>query len=165
MKKITLIVLFLLVGTGIFFFPVQSGFLVTIGDRETVLYVSSTTKEVTVGWRHSVELTPWEETFRVEENGELSLESTTYMSYGAGTPDTEGIVELLPNGFMRVTGIERIIPRYSLMYIPISHYYVKINEEKYMLSDFVPAYENVEIHYKTLRLYDWIQLKIRERGR
>ena len=47
------------------------------------------------------------------------------MSYGAGTPDTEGIVELLPNGFMRVTGIERIIPNYSLMYIPISHYYLK----------------------------------------
>ena len=160
MKKMTLIVLFLLVGAGIFFIPVQSGFLVTINENETVLYIPGKTKEMTVGWRHSVELTPWEETYRVIEKGNMSLKSTVYMSYGAGTPDTEGIVELLPNGSMRVTGIERIIPNYSLMYIPISHYYLKVNNEKYMLSDFVPDYENVKIYYKNLRLYHWVYLKL-----
>ena len=34
--------------------------------------------------------------------------------------------------------------------------------EKYMLSDFVPDYENVEIHYKTLRLYKWVYLRLKE---
>ena len=85
------------------------------------------------------------------------------MAYGAGTPDTEGKVELLPSGLIRVTGIERIVPSYSLMYIPISNYYVKINEEQYILGDFFPAYENVEISYNSLHLYDWIRLKLRER--
>ncbi|MCZ2257388.1 DUF1850 domain-containing protein [Sporosarcina sp. G11-34] len=164
MKKFIIIMLFLLVGTGTFIIPVQSGFLLTINEKETVLFVPNKTKEMTVGWRHSVELTPWEETYQVIEKGNLSLESTIYMSYGAGTPDTEGVVELLPNGFMRVTGIERIIPSYSLMYIPISQYYVKINNKKYILSDFVPEYENVKIHYKVLRLHDWIYLKFKGRG-
>lgn len=165
MKKSILIILFILVGTGTLFVPIQSGFLLIMGDGEETLYVSSKTKEVTIGWSHSVELTPWEETYLVVEKGNLSLDSTVFMSYGAGTPDTEGIVELLPNGFMHVTGIERIIPNYSLMYVPISDYYIKINEEKIMLGDFVPAYENVEIYYKKLRLFEWIRLKIRERGR
>lgn len=165
MKKLKIIALFLLVGTGIFFIPVQSGFSLTINDNETVLFVPGKAKVMTVGWRHSVELTPWEETYRAIEGGNLSLESTIYMSYGAGTPDTEGKVELLPSGLMHVTGIERIVPNYSLLYIPISHYYVKINEERYMLEDYVPAYESVKISYKTLQLYDWIRLKLRERGR
>jgi len=165
MKKSILIIFFsFLAGTVILLVPVQSGFLLIMGEEET-LYVSSTTEEITIGWSHSVELTSWEETYLVVEKGNLSLDSTVFKSYGAGTPDTEGIIELLPNGFIRVTGIERVIPNYSLMYVPISDYYVKINEEKIMLGDFVPAYENVEIHYKKLLLYEWIRLKIWERGR
>ena len=116
---------------------------------------------MTVGWQHSVELTPWEETYRVMKKETCPLNLPIYMSYGAGTPDMEGIVELLPNGSMRVTEIERIIPIIRLCIFQISQYYLKHNEEKYMLSDFVPDYENVKIHYKALRLYEWIYLKLK----
>src|SRR5699024_937840 len=86
------------------------------------------------GWRHSVELTPWKETYRITQDGDFSFESTTYQSYGAGTPDTDGNVEFLSDGFIRVTGIERTISHYSLFYVPISKYYVADGPKKYSIT-------------------------------
>ena len=90
--------------------PVQSGFLLEDGNGKTLRFYPNNTKEIIVGWRHSVELTPWEEAYRVIENEKLSLKSTTYKAYGAGTPDIEGKVELLENGSIHVTEIKRIMP-------------------------------------------------------
>jgi hypothetical protein len=140
--------------------PVQSGFLLTDGTGESLRFYPNETKEIIVGWRHSVELTPWEEVYHVVENKKLSLKSTTYKAYGAGTPDIEGKVELLENGYIYVTEIKRVMPFYSLFYIPESNYYIKINEKKYLLSDFAPDYKNVQIHYKSIQGYEWIYLKL-----
>ena len=36
-------------------------------------FFSDKTKKMIVGWRHSVELTPWEETYQVIDNGNFLL--------------------------------------------------------------------------------------------
>ena len=165
MKKIILIVLLLLIGTGILLIPVQSGFLLTEEEGIPLYFLPNDKKQMSIGWRHSVELTPWEETYRVLDTGEFVLESTTFKSYGAGTPDMDGAVEILPNGYIRLSEIERTIPYYSLFYIPISQYYIEANGKKYPLSDFVPDYQIVEIHYESLLLYKWIYFTFIEVGR
>ena len=157
-KNNTLHVCFALVVTGILFIPVQSGFLLTDGNGKPFYFIRDDTKQIIVGWRHSVELTPWKETYLVMDNGKFSLESTTYKSYGAGTPQSEGTTELLSDGTIQVTGVERILPYYSLFYIPISQYYVEVNGENYQLSDFVPDYQIVQIHYGSLLMYELINL-------
>lgn len=129
-------------------------------EGETLRFIQSKDDCFIVGWRHSVEKTPWKETYRVRDGDVLELESTDYQSYGAGTPDAEGQVELLPDGYIRVTEIERTIPYYSLFYIPISRYYIKIDGKRYGLEEFVPAYEKVQIHYRSLRAYERIFSKI-----
>src|SRR5699024_11151534 len=84
------------------------------------------------------------ETYYVDKRGNLSLQSTIYQAYGAGTPDVEGIVDVLYNGFVRVTGIERVIPYYSLYYVPHSHYYIELNNNTYSLSEYVSDDTTVE---------------------
>ncbi|MEK3905828.1 DUF1850 domain-containing protein [Oceanobacillus sp. FSL W7-1309] len=159
-KKITLILAILLVGFGISVIPVQSGILLTDGEENPLLFLPWDSDKLTIGWRHSVELTPWKETYRIIENGNLSLESTLYKSYGAGTPDTDGKVEFLPNGFIQVTGIDRVIPHYSLFYVAISNYYLANNEQRYPLSDYVPEDINIQIHYEQIQVYKWLLLRI-----
>ena len=105
MKKLFFSIILVLIATGILLIPVQSGFLLTDVDGKAFYFFSDNSKKINVGWRHSVELTPWEETYQVLDNGLFSLESTSYKSYGAGTPDTEGTAEMLSNGFLRVTGM------------------------------------------------------------
>lgn len=145
------------------FIPVQSGFLITERDGNLIYFISSKTDDITIGWLHSVELAPWEENFRVMKNGGLTLESTIYQAYGAGTPDTEGIVEILPSGYLQVTGIEREIPYYSLFYVPNSNYYIRHNEKEHLLKDFVSNYENVHIRYGNIKIYEWIFLEFHKR--
>lgn len=160
MKKMTLIFILLLIGTGIMMVPVQSGILLKNNEDNDLHFISWESDELTIGWRHSVELTPWEETYKINDDGTLSFLSTTYQSYGAGTPDTEGEVEFLPDGFIQITGIERTMPFYSLYYVPVSEYYLANESQKYPLSQLVPADTHVHIQYKRFNMYEWLWFKM-----
>lgn len=162
LRKVILFCTLLFLGTGIIMIPVQSGILLTNEKKDHVNFIPFDREVITIGWRHSVELTPWKETFEINSDGNFSFLSTIYQSYGAGTPDTEGTVELLSDGFIQITDIERTIPYYSLYYIPISEYYLEIDSKKYYLSQLVPDYTNVQIHYKKLKLYEWLWRSIME---
>src|SRR5699024_4020562 len=160
LKKAISVCIVVLIAAGILVIPVQSGLLVTDYEGQPYHFIPWDTDQVTIGWRHSVELTPWKETYHITDTNELSFESTMYKSYGAGTPDTDGDVEFLPNEFIQVTGIERNISCFSLYYVPISQYYLEMESEKYPLSEFVPDYTSVQIQFKTLRVYEWLRLKV-----
>ncbi len=44
-------------------------------------------KEFTMRWIHSVELEPWEETFRIDDDLEIILDRTRFKAFGAGVPN------------------------------------------------------------------------------
>lgn len=157
MKKYLLLAVFVLFLTALSIAPIGSGFHVTDGDGKLLRFIRGE-DELTVGWRHSVEKTPWRETYRVREDGQLSLAFTEYKAYGAGTPEGEGKTELLSDGVIRVTGIERTVPKYSLFYIPISQYSLEVDGDSYPLDEFVPAYEEVHISFKKVWLYEWLMM-------
>ncbi|UJL45551.1 DUF1850 domain-containing protein [Virgibacillus sp. NKC19-16] len=161
LKKAILIFTILLIGIGVMVMPIQSGILLTDREGEPFYFLPWDSDEITIGWRHSVELTPWKETYRITDEGSLSFKSTLYQSYGAGTPDVEGEVDFLENGFIQVTDIERKIAYYSLYYVSISQYYLEENEKKYPLSQYVPENTNVQIHYEQLQTYEWLGLKLK----
>lgn len=139
--------------------PITSGVLLTDDNDRPLQFIAWEGKNITLQWRHSVELTPWQETYHINENGSLSFQSTTYKSYGAGTPDTDGHVEFLNNGFVRVTGINRKMDYLSIFYVPISNYCLLDGSTKYPLIDFVPDDTKIRIYYKQLKLYQWLQMK------
>ena len=161
MKHFARMIIGILVLTAIAFLPVTRGFLIEQEDQERLKWIPTSSDTLIVGWRHSVERTPWYETYRVEKDHSLRLESSTYQSYGAGTPDREGKAELLEDGYVRVTEIERHIPYYTLLYAPISEYYVAVDDKKYFLKNIVDDYESVIIRHKTVRLYEWVILQVR----
>lgn len=162
MKKIIIYGLFLLIGSGMLFVPIQSGFYLTDREGQTLYFLPDQVKRITIGWRHSVELTPWEENYNVIAKNMLALESSVYKAYGAGTPDVEGEAEILSNGYIKVTGIERLISEYSLFYVPTSGYYLKHNKKTYELKGLVEDFTNVQINYGSLRIYQWLYLKFNQ---
>lgn len=109
--------------------------------------------ELKIGWKHSVELTPWEEVYHITAKNKLAFVETKFQSYGAGTPDTDGEVEFLEDGFIRVTGIQREIPTFSLYYVPFSEYYIKNDQTTHYLEDYVNDYSSVEIKPQKVSLF------------
>src|SRR5699024_5449375 len=160
MKKIILFLILLLAGTGLTKIPVQAGILLSNEKGDIFHFIPWESEEITIGSRHSVELTRLQVTYRITHDGDFSLESISDQSYGAGTPDTDGNVEFFSDGFIKVTWIEPSISHHSLFYVPFSKYYVADGPKKYTLSRYVPYNTNVQIHYKQLKVYEWIWTRI-----
>ena len=156
-KRVALVVILILI--VLYIIPIQSGIELADGDGKHIHFFPWDADRVKIGWRHSVELTPWEETYDVTEDRWLSLSSTLYQAYGAGTPDTEGDVEFLSDGYIRVTGIDRVMPALSLFYVPISKYYLKDKNTKYRLEEYVPPYTDISISYRSINVYEWVYFK------
>ncbi|MFS0674004.1 DUF1850 domain-containing protein [Ornithinibacillus sp. 179-J 7C1 HS] len=159
-RKVIYLVIILLIVTGIFMVPVQSGVLLTDLEGKPYHFFQWEGNTITIGWRHSVELTPWQETYTINRDHSLSFFETLYQSYGAGTPDTEGEVEFLSNGYVRVTDIKRNILFYSLYYVPISNYFIADGTTSYPLKNYVPDYNHVQISYKSFTIFQWLRMKI-----
>lgn len=68
-------------------------------------------KEFSLSYKHSVELTPVVETFRILDDGQLLLISTAYQSYGVGLPSLPEEGKLtVADGWLVLTGLKRLFP-------------------------------------------------------
>jgi len=73
------------------------------------LFKVKTDDEFTVKWIHSVELTPWEEIFRIDENNHIILDRTRFQQFGAGVPDSAGSKTEYKDGYIIFSGINKKI--------------------------------------------------------
>ncbi|SDI47596.1 DUF1850 domain-containing protein [Natribacillus halophilus] len=104
--------------------------------------------EVEIGWIHSVEHTPWIETFRINEEDHLILTETRFKSYGAGTPeDTDGTLRV-EDGFMIITDLHETFEAYHWFHSYNVDYTISINDrttiETTALPDQTPMEMKVE---------------------
>jgi hypothetical protein len=159
-------IVFVFLAMALFMLPVYSGFSVTTSrENERLAFFSTNEPIVTVGWRHSVELEPWMETYQVTEEGTLIFLETRFKAYGAGVPSIDGKVVANENGFIVIQGIEREIDHYSLFYTPESNYYLLIDGQAYPLSDFIPADTGIYISYNKLTFSQWLYYELEKGGR
>jgi len=56
--------------------------------------------EFIVKWIHSVELTPWEEIFRIDSENNIILDRTRFQQFGAGVPDFAGKTVEIKDGYI-----------------------------------------------------------------
>ncbi|QNB45337.1 DUF1850 domain-containing protein [Thermanaerosceptrum fracticalcis] len=128
-------------------------FLALVKDKE----------EFSLAWRHSVELQPWEETFRVNlKNQEFVLVETRFRAYGAGVPNVSPGRYALENGFIVYKNLNQ--PYTSLPFY-LSHYalyHLKIGNQDYNLSLLVPDNTKVSLSLQKLSrgAYFWSALKL-----
>ncbi len=68
-------------------------------------------EEFVVLWIHSVELTPWEEIFRISDKHEIVLDRTRFKQFGAGVPDSAGNKMEVVDGYIVFSGINQVMPQ------------------------------------------------------
>lgn len=90
-------------------------------------------KTFTLGYIHSVELTPAEELFRVGQDNTLMLYETIYESYGVGLPflKEEGELDIKDGKF--ILKIQRSMDSIKLRVSPIPKHWLSIGDERYEL--------------------------------
>ncbi|WP_300300948.1 DUF1850 domain-containing protein [Anaerosolibacter sp.] len=101
----------------------------------------------TLGYIHSVLLTPAEEFFQVKQDNTLMLYKTVYESFGVGLPysQEEWQFDMENNKF--VLKIERPFPSIKLRVSPIPEHWISIGEDRYEMLDLVAEPDDlVEIY-------------------
>lgn len=104
-------------------------------------------KTFTLGYIHSVELTPAEELFRVGQDNTLMLYETIYESYGVGLPflKEEGELDIKDGKFILKT--QRPMDSIKLRVSPIPKHWLSIGDERFELIQLIEKPEDlVEIY-------------------
>ncbi|GAB2785511.1 hypothetical protein GCM10027040_09460 [Halomonas shantousis] len=76
----------------------------------------------TLRWMHSVEKEDWEEWFEVTDAGAIELTGTRFKTFGAGVPTHAGKETHLDNGWVVMTGIDRIVDPLAVQAAAKEHY-------------------------------------------
>ena len=104
MKKYLLAILILLL-LAITLIPIDCLLLEHYQTNEILfVFKVSPGDEFIMKWIHSVELTPWEEIFRIDENNEMILDRTRFQQFGAGVPDYAGTKTEIIDGYIIFSG-------------------------------------------------------------
>ncbi len=69
---------------------------------------------ISIEWTHSVELTRWRETYKVNKKGKFELIESRFKSFGAGVPANEGKEFFSENGWNVMRDFNRVF-----LFIPI----------------------------------------------
>ncbi|MEA3424091.1 MAG: DUF1850 domain-containing protein [Bacillota bacterium] len=78
-------------------------------DKPLMVFQIEPEDEFIVKWIHSVELTPWEEIFRINDSYEIVLDRTRFKQFGAGVPDQAGNKTEIKDGYVIFSGINQKI--------------------------------------------------------
>lgn len=109
----------------------------------------------TVGWVHSVELTPWRETYRLSGLSQMELSETSFRSFGAGVPadfpDRKAVRVTVQNGWITVSGLEE--RRDTVLYlITRDDYTLTVGNARWKLSEVLPLGTSLEL---SVSWYPW----------
>ncbi|MDO5494516.1 MAG: DUF1850 domain-containing protein [bacterium] len=112
---------------------------------ETVYYSTPATdgQRITLSWIHSIELTPWTETYEVRD-GELVLREITLESYGAGTPSNEGVTRI-EDGVIHVTELDRAVGAIRWVHSHDVDYEIEVDGEVVVETQMIPHRSYAEI--------------------
>lgn len=98
-------------------FGQNDSLMVVISEQKTgqVLYEHPVkeNERIEFHWLHSVENSPWQEIFKVENDGKLKLKEVRFRTFGAGMPYFEEGEQKTENGFMIMTGMDKTIDSYD----------------------------------------------------
>lgn len=90
--------------------PVPCVVLENLNNGKVVFVAAMNSEdEITMGWTHSVELLPWEEIFRVENN-KLIMDRTRFKTFGAGVPSVTLGKSKMEDGWVVFYDLEQEMP-------------------------------------------------------
>jgi len=91
--------------------------------------------EFTIRWMHSVELTPWEEIFKISNDYDIILDRTRFKQFGAGVPDSAGNKTEIVDGYIVFSGINQIMKELPYGVSHFSKHIIIFKDKTYQLYD------------------------------
>lgn len=116
--------------------------------------------EFTMRWMHSVELEPWEETFRISENGGIILDRTRFKAFGAGVPEKAGTKTEIKDGYVIFSGINKKIPEITYGISNYAKHTFYFKNKEYNLYKMVENDTPIKIYTSKIYILPYIMKKL-----
>lgn len=116
--------------------------------------------EFTMRWIHSVELKPWEEIFKIDENYNIYLDRTRFKQFGAGVPDYAGNKTEVVDGYIIFSGIHQkmdVIP-YGISSFTQHTFYFK--DKEIPLYKIVKDGDRINIYTANYNLFQYVLARL-----
>lgn len=100
--------------------------------------------EITLSWIHSVEKTPWNETYQIQHDHQLLLKRTSFQSYGAGVDHQKGEIKM-ENGFIIYDNIDEYFDELTWIHSHHTKHEIKMNDETILSVTDLPHHEPIKL--------------------
>ncbi|CAM5797033.1 MULTISPECIES: DUF1850 domain-containing protein [Brevibacillus] len=140
-------------------------FLNDFHQQETIGAVPlGMTDQFEVEWVHSVELTPWRETYSVHWLYGMELAETSFRSFGAGVPTEFADAKVtVQDGWIKVSDLHD--RRESILYlITRDDYVLRVSGQQWKLSDVLPLGTSLELSVKWFPWWYRFVYKLEKKG-
>lgn len=161
MKKIIVVLLSLLLFITIPIFPRLV--LKSVKDNNKYIY-DLEKKEFIISYTHSVNKGRVRDYYIIDENGNIILDKTTFVSYGAGIAEPENNENIIiKDDNIEINNINRIIKDFYLFVGIIAEHSITIDDNEIMLKSLFKPQTNINIKYRNVSLIELIKNMIRGR--
>lgn len=161
MKKIIVVLLSLLLFITIPIFPRLV--LKSVKDNNKYIYHLEK-KEFIILYTHSVNKGRVRDYYIIDENGNIILDKTTFVSYGAGIAEPENNENIIiKDDNIEINNINRIIKDFYLFVGIIAEHSITIDDNEIMLKSLFKPQTNINIKYRNVSLIELIKNIIRGR--
>lgn len=155
MKKIIIVLLSLLLFITIPIFPRLV--LKSVKDNNKYIYHLEK-KEFIISYTHSVNKGRVNDYYIIDENHNIILDKTTFVSYGAGIAEPENNENIIiRDDNIEINNINRVIKDFYLFVGVIAEHTITIDDNEIILKSLFKPQTNIEIKYRKVALIDLIK--------
>lgn len=165
MKKIIILLLSLLLFITILIIPMFPRLVLeSVKDNSNKYIYHLEKKEFIISYTHSVNKGRVRDYYIIDENSNIILDKTTFVSYGAGIAEPENDENIIiKDDNIEINNINRIIKDFYLFVGIIAEHSITIDDNEIMLKSLFKPQTNIKIKYRKVSLIDLIKNMIRGR--
>jgi hypothetical protein len=166
MKKLLLVILVILT-ILITFVPTIEQFTISNGNTKNIVFSGSIDnfKKFYISFTHSVNRTPVNEYYRIENN-KFYVYKTTFYSFGAGMPDgsdnPNAHIVFNDNGLVEIDNINRELSEFTYMVGTYADHTLHTENESFKLDKYVEPQEPAVFQIRRVSIFDILRRKINE---
>ncbi|MDK2917953.1 MAG: hypothetical protein PWQ37_686 [Candidatus Petromonas sp.] len=158
-KSKKLVILSFLLTSFILLFTINTNVLVVrCVETNELIFINKIKPgdEFTMKWMHSVELQPWEEIFRIDENYNIILDRTRFKQFGAGVPDYAGNKTEIKDGYIIFSGINKKMSKLPYGISSFAKHTFFFKDKKIKLYEKVKDANSINIYVSQINMANYI---------
>lgn len=158
LKKIILSITIIVILIILLFIPLFPRLVLnSVKNNKINMILKMDNKKFIISYTHSVNKGKVRDFYFIDKNGNIVLDKTRFVSYGAGIAEPEKNENIvITDDYIEINNMNRIIKNLYLFIGVVANHTIMIDDKVMELDKFFAPQTNIKIEYKKLSILDYI---------